>query len=442
MTPIKIHVGKLIDDAHWTAWQKLLVAATALVIVLDGLDNTLLATAIPDLMKDWNLPRTAFATALAMSPLGMLLGGAFGGWLGDRFGRRLALLTSVIAFSVPSAAIYFAGNVTTLGLLRLLAGLGLGGAMPNATALACEYVPRRQRPFAVTLAIVCVPIGAILASFLAARLIPAYGWRNFFLVCGLVPLGLAAVLAMFLSESPHYLARHVNRWPELIALLRRFGHAVPAEAEFEQPAATLTGSLFDIFTPAYRRDTFGLFGAFFFCLMTVYLALQLLVTVLKGTGFTPPEANDIFTWFNLGGVAGALIGAQVIQRFGSKIPMLVLCAIAIVGAFALAAMPIGPANKLAVIAMCILLGTAINAVQVALFALAAHVYPTEIRGRGLGTVLAVGRVGNVLAPYVGIFALGPNQGRVSVYFATYGFGMVAVLFALCAVQRHIARPSS
>ena len=77
------------------------------------------------------------------------------------------------------------------------------------------------------------------------------------------------------------------RFPGKHALLRRFGHAVPAEAEFEQPAATLTGSLLDIFTPAYRRDTFGLFGAFFFCLMTVYLALQLLVTVLKGTGFTP-----------------------------------------------------------------------------------------------------------------------------------------------------------
>lgn len=443
---MKLDVAKIIDERKSSLLQKLLVAATALIVVLDGLDNTLLATAIPSLMAEWKLPRDAFGTALAMSPLGMLIGGAVGGWLGDRLGRRKVLLASVVAFALPSAAISFANSVTVLALLRFYAGLGLGGAMPNATALACEFVPRRQRPFAVTVAIVCVPIGALLAAFLAARLlpIPSVGWRGFFLLCGLVPLGLAGALMAFLTESPHYLVRRRERWPELIGLLRRFGHNVPDNAEFEQiapagPAQPTTAGP-GILSPEYRRDTLGLFGAFFFCLLTVYLALQLLVTVLKGAGFTPAEANDIFTWFNIGGVVGALIGAQVIQRLGSKAPMLALSAVAVAGAIVTALVSLGPANRPVVIALCVLLGVTINAVQVALYALAAHVYPTEIRGRGVGIVLAVGRVGNVLASYVGLYAM--NQGGATTYFATYAIGMTLVFATLLVVRKHVACPGT
>src|SRR4029079_15676337 len=132
-----------------------------LTIILDGIDNTLLSPAIPTVMNEWKLQRGDFATALAMSPFGMLIGGALAGWLGDRIGRRTALLWSVLVFAIPTMLLYFAHDVGTLSLLRFLPGIRLGGAMPTATALASEYVPRRQRPFAVTLTIVCVPIGAM-----------------------------------------------------------------------------------------------------------------------------------------------------------------------------------------------------------------------------------------------------------------------------------------
>jgi AAHS family 4-hydroxybenzoate transporter-like MFS transporter len=445
MPPQKIDLAKLLDEGRWSPWQKLLVAGTALAIILDGLDNTVLPTAIRALSDDWHLKRADFSTALMMSPLGMLVGGLIGGWLGDRLGRRLILLGSIVAFALPTAAVYFAPNLAVLAALRFLAGLGLGGAMPNATALASEYVPRRQRPFAVTLAIVCVPLGAMLASFLAARMIPAYGWRMFFLVCGLVPLALGAGLAPVLGESPRFLARRRERWPELVALLRRFGHSVPADAEFAEAEAPRSGPAADgakgPFSPDYRRDTVSLCCAFFFCLLTVYLGLQLLPTVLSGkaAGFTLAEANDIFTWFNVGGVVGALIGSQVIQRLGSRQPMLSLCASAVAGALVSAVLPLDTGHRALVVATCAFLGVTINAVQVALFALAAHVYPTEIRGRGVGTVLAIGRVGNVLAPSAGLYVLGPDQNRVALYFATFGVGMVAVLAALLGVRRHIVR---
>ncbi len=438
---MKINVADVLDDSRWTGYLSLLIGVTALAIVLDGMDNQLLGTAVPALMEEWKLPRSAFSTPLAMSPLGMMIGGAVGGWFGDRFGRRSAMLLSIFAFALPTAALYFANDIFMLGLLRLLAGLGLGGAMPNATALASEYVPRRRRPFAVTLIIVCVPVGAMLAAFLSARIIPAFGWRPLFLGGGLVPIVFGIVLYAILPESPQFLARRPHRWPELVRLLRRLGHTVDADATFtdlpRRASSSQADTMFRLFSKEFRRDTFALCSAFFFCLLVIYLALQLLVTALKGSGFDQQQASDILGWWNIGGIGGAIVGALIIQRMGSRTTMLALSAIAVLTAFYVTSLPIHPSHRITLLLICFVMGSAINAVQVALYALAAHVYPTEIRGRGLGTVLTVGRVGNVLASYVGIFAL--DSGGTSAYFAAFGIGMTFVFISIATVRRHIPR---
>ncbi len=136
-----IDLSAVLDDGDWSFYQKLLVAATALTIILDGFDNQLLGGAVPSLMKEWNLPRAAFSPVLTSGFVGMVFGGFLGGYLGDRMGRRVALLSSLLVFGVLTFLIAFAGNLFTLGVLRFFAGLGLGGAMPNAAALSSEYVP-------------------------------------------------------------------------------------------------------------------------------------------------------------------------------------------------------------------------------------------------------------------------------------------------------------
>src|SRR2546428_2570133 len=206
-----IDVGYVIDEGRWTTYQKLLILGAALTIILDGVDNQLLGNAVPSLMKEWSLPRGAFSTILALSPFGMMIGGAVGGVLGDRIGRRTALLFSMLSFAVLTLAISTVNGLMLLGVLRFLAGLGLGGAMPNAAALSSEYVPKRQRPFAVTLTVVCIPLGGSLAGLVGGFILPIYGWRALFLVGGILPLLLGAVLMKILPESPRYLARQRER---------------------------------------------------------------------------------------------------------------------------------------------------------------------------------------------------------------------------------------
>jgi len=436
-----VDVGVVLDEGRWSGYQKLLILGTALTIILDGIDNQLLGNAIPSMMKEWGLGRGAFSTALALGPLGMMLGGVFGGMLGDRIGRRTALLSSVIAFAGLTFAVATVNSVFLLGLFRFLCGLGLGGAMPNAAALASEYVPRRQRAFAVTLTIVCIPLGGTLAALMSAQVVPQYGWRALFILGGIIPVVLALVLFRVLPESPRYLARRRERWPELIAMLRKAGHNLPADTSFIEAGTNQTvksnASIRDLFVPSFRMDTLGLFGAFFFCLLANYIGILLIPVMLTGAGFQQAFASNALAAWNFGGVGGAIIGALIIQRLGSRMTMLGLSAISVASALWLAAIPPDPLATLQLIVMFVILGGSLNAVQTTMYALAANVYPTEIRGTGIGTAVAVGRIGNVLASYVGNFAL--DQGGTSAYFLTFAITMVIVFFSLAIVRRHIDR---
>ena len=135
-----VNVGAMLDEGRWSGYQKLLILGTALTIILDGVDNQLLPNALPRLIDEWQMPRTAFNPALSAGPFGMMFGGVVAGMLGDRYGRRTALLWSVVVFAVLTMAVAFARTIETLAVLRFLAGVGLGGAMPNAATLASEYV--------------------------------------------------------------------------------------------------------------------------------------------------------------------------------------------------------------------------------------------------------------------------------------------------------------
>jgi AAHS family 4-hydroxybenzoate transporter-like MFS transporter len=441
-----IDVGAAIDEGRWTGYQKLLIFGTALTIILDGVDNQLLPNAVPKLIEEWGRPRGDFIGALSYGPFGMMIGGLIGGVIGDRFGRRTALLGSVLAFAVLTFAIAFANSIEMLGLLRFLAGVGLGGAMPNAATLASEYVPRKQRPFAVTLTIVCIPLGGVLAGELAARIIPTYGWRALFIAGGLVPVVLAAVLWKLLPESPRFLARRRERWPELTRTMRRIGHTLPDDVEYVEAATAGVPkgkvSIGTLFGPHYLRDTLALSASFFFCLLANYLVILLLPVVLTsaGNGFSQPEASRALRDSNFGGVAGAVFGAMLIQRFGSRVTMLGMSALAVVCASVLAGADITPANGLFLAVMFVLTGGLLNAVQTTMYALAAHVFPTEVRSTGVGFAVAVGRVGNVLAATVANEAF--NRGGNPGYFGSWAVLMGVVLVALALVSRHVPRSST
>jgi AAHS family 4-hydroxybenzoate transporter-like MFS transporter len=390
-------------------------------------------------MREWAVPRPAFAPVLAAGMVGMMIGGALAGLAGDRVGRKVALLGSVALFGALTLAAAFASGLWIFGGLRFIAGVGLGGALPNAAALASEFVPRRHRTFAVTLAIVCVPLGGMLAAVLAESLIPARGWRGLFVAGGVLPLAAALVLARLLPESPRFLARHPKRWPELAALIRRLGRQPASGTRFIDATEAAIGrvSMAALVHPIFRRDTLALWLAFFSSLLAVYTVFNWLPALLSGAGLGSIASRGILA-FNLGGAIGAVLGALAIGRTGSRPTMLAMAGAAVVGALVMSSMPFAAGSSTSrIVAMLAVTGGLINAVQTTMYALTAQVYPTEVRATGVGTAVAIGRAGGVLSTYAGAWALGSGgSGR---FFQLIAAAMLTVLVALAAVQRHTGR---
>lgn len=434
-----VDAGQLIDAGRGTSYQRWLVALTALTIAFDGIDNQLMGVAMPTVMREWNVPRSAFAPVISLGYLGMMAGGAIAGLAGDRLGRRTALLGSMVVFSVMTMAVAFVDGIAALAGLRFLAGLGLGGAVPNAAALAGEYVPLRHRPLAVTVTIVCVPLGATIAGLVAIPALPAIGWRALFLVCGALPLLAALVLPRVLPESPRFLARFPARRGELIATLRRMGCAVGDDATFSNPAdaEVKRASVAELFTPERRGDTVALWLAFFSCLLAVYLGFSWIPSMLSSAGFSSSVASAGIAAFNLGGVAGALAGGLCITRWGSRISMLTMAAWAVASATMMSFMPMAAAvtSVATLIFMLAVTGGLINGVQTTMYALAVHVYPGPIRATGTGSAVSFGRIGAVISGYVGAWAL-DYQGSLS-FFAVIATAMFVCWLALAAVRRHV-----
>lgn len=433
-----IDVGTLLDSRPWSGYQKLLVGFVAATIVLDGADNQLLGVAIPALMSDWSVPRAALAPVLASGMIGMMAGGAIAGIVGDRFGRKVALLGSVAVFGVFTLAAAAADGPLALGALRFVAGLGLGGAMPNAAALASEFVPKGQRALAVTLAIVSVPVGGMFVAATAELVLPVLGWRMLFAIGGVLPLVIAGALIPVLPESPRYLARHPNRRSELQGLLRRFGHDTPPGATFVDASegAVDRVSVRALFAPGLRGDTLALWIAFFVNLLAVYACFNWLPAMLAGAGFGASASRGLLV-FNLGGVVGALAGAGVLTRMGSKPSLLGMAAAAIAVSLLMAVMPLDASAPMPIIVMLALAGGLLNTVQIMMYTLAVHVYPTRVRATGLGSALAVGRSGAVLSTYAGEWALA--AGGSAAFFGLVAAAMATVFGALAMVERHIPR---
>lgn len=434
-----VDVATVINDGPLIGYQKWLVAMVALTIVLDGIDNQLLGIVIPSAMSEFKVLRSAFAPVVSLGYVGMMIGGAVGGLFGDRIGRRTALLASMAVFGVMTLATSLVDSTSTFAVLRLLAGLGLGGAMPNAAALAGEYVPARVRPLAITITIICVPLGGALAGLLGVRALPLVGWRSLFVIGGVVPLVVAAALRWLLPESPQFLARRPARWQELIGVMKRMGRQLPPTTTFaDRSSAHVPGraSLAALFTAEFRRDTIALWGAFFSGLLAVYLAFAWLTSLLTGAGFSPSTASTAVTLFNLGGVAGSLVCGAAISRFGSRVSMGTSAVLAIASATALSMMSINPSSPVVpILVMLALTGGLLNGVQTTMYALAAHAYPTAIRATGVGGAVGFGRGGAVVAGYLGSWAI--DAGGAPMFFRAVAAMMLVTLCLLLVVTRHV-----
>jgi MFS transporter, AAHS family, 4-hydroxybenzoate transporter len=399
----EVHVSQLLDDAGLRAFQIKLIAWSTLIALIDGYDIGAVAFAAPHLIQSWHVPPKSLGLVLTASNFGVLFGSQIFGWVGDRYGRKTSLIACNLLFGVFTYWAAYSTNLTELFILRTIAGLGIGGVIPNVVAINAESAPRHLRATLAIIATGMVPIGGAVAGFAAAAFIPHYGWPVLFHIGGVAPIAFAAVAMVGMPESIKFMALHEGQRSKLERLIAaiRPDFKVPANARFviedeQQFPSSNPRYLFrnglEVITPLiWLIFILNLMGYFFLISWTPTMLVAAAhasqtVAALTGAGL------------QVGGTVGALLLCWWLQRQRFlAIAILFLIAVPIVGAVGYA----GLASTTALVIVAFLAGAVVLGIQTGINVVGAMIYPTSLRANGSGWQLGLGRFGAIIGPLAG-----------------------------------------
>ena len=396
-----IDVDRLVDEQTLGWFNLSLLIWSFLAMFADGYDIAVLSFAVKDLRLLWHTTQTALGAASTMSLIGILVGSPLMGYVGDRFGRKRAILLGTAIYGVASLGIVWANGLTALIVLRFVTGIGLGGLMPNTIALNSELAPARLRATLVVLMFVGITVGSSAPGLTAAWLVPHYSWRVLFLLGGLVPLLVGVGLIFALPESVKFLAMCRDRPRELLALARRMRPdlALSDDTRFTlaQSGTSSAVGLKELYSPALARITPFLWVCFAMALMSNFFLNSWLPAVFAGSGLTDRQADIAATFYHVGGAVGGVCMAMLLDRFGFVITtVLFAAAVPAIAAIGFTSMSYGVLSVLAGVGGLCVLGA-----QFGNNASAGLIYPTAIRSKGVGWALGIGRFGAILGPLIG-----------------------------------------
>jgi MFS transporter, AAHS family, benzoate transport protein len=393
-----IDVHKLADEARFNRFHFGILAWCAIIIICDGYDLAVAGIALPSIMQEMGVTAQSAGFMVSSALFGMMFGAIFLGTIADKIGRRLAIVICLALFSVFTAAAGFASDPYTFSVMRFLAGLGIGGVMPNVVAQMTEYSPKRIRSTMVTLMFSGYAVGGMLAALLGKGMIEAHGWQSVFLAAG-VPVILIPFILKKLPESMPFLIRQ-GRQAELQDILVRMepNYRVQKGDSYTLPVADRAegAPIGRLFQDGRGFSTIMFWIAFFMCLFMVYALSSWLAKLMAGAGYSLGSALTFVLVLNFGAVIGAVGGGWLADRFHIKYVL--------VGMYLLAAVSItllGYKVSTPVLFLLVgLAGASTIGTQIVTYAYAGQFYPMAVRSTGIGWASGVGRSGAILAPIV------------------------------------------
>jgi AAHS family 4-hydroxybenzoate transporter-like MFS transporter len=410
-------------------------ALCALIQICDGYDVNSIGVTVPALTHAWNLPGPAFTQAFLWSSIGIMVGALSAGPIGDRVGRKPLLLASLTIFGLASLLSAFAGSLLMLSILRFFTGMGIGGAFPGAATLSGDYAPQRFRATMIMATFTGAPIGGFVCGQIAGLLLPSFGWPSVFLVGGVVPLLMVPALALWLPESPRFLAAKRSHSRREAALLQRLDIS-PGQAAVEGLDLAQGNPIKMLFSEGYALQTVLLWVIFFCSLMNLFLFVYWLPQVLHLTGMTPAEAARTTSFRELGAILAVVYLGLLIDRFGPERTLAwhYAAGVVFIAAIALAVMP-----YLLLAVVIFFSGMTIIGSQTGANATCGKLYPARMRTSGLGWALGIGRLGGIAAPVLGGYLLSMGMAPPHIFLSACGFAVIAAaatgLLALRGVRR-------
>jgi AAHS family 4-hydroxybenzoate transporter-like MFS transporter len=426
--PTGVDVKAFIDQRGLTSMQWLLLVLCFFVVAVDGMDVAIMGFLAPSILQEWHASRASFGAVMSAAPIGLVIGALVAGPASDRFGRKTVLTTSVALFGLFTIGTAYTQDLTQMAALRLLTGLGLGAAMPNSTTLLSEYVPQRSRSLLIATMFTGFNLGSGTVGFVAAWLIPQYGWRSVLLVGGALPLLMVPLLLVLLPESARFMIVRRQAAERIGRVLGRICRTTfPAGTTFFAPEPPVQSSkpVGVLFSTGYGLMTISLWVTYFMGLLVIYLLTGWLPTMIKDAGLPVSTAATITALFQIGGTVGALLVGWSMDRTA---PTRVIAASYALGAVCIVWLGFGGALSGSLAILVAAAGFFMSGAQTGLNAFAPTCYPTLARATGVSWMLGMGRFGSITGSMVGGLLLSMG----------WGFTTIIPLLAVPAVLAGLA----
>ena len=391
----KVNINETIDNAKFSLFHWKVLVWCLLIIIFDGYDLVIYGVALPLLMQQWSLTAVQAGLLASAALFGMMFGAMIFGTLSDRLGRKKTIMICVTLFSGFTFLGAFTTNPVEFAILRFIAGLGIGGVMPNVVALMTEYAPKKIRSTLVAIMFSGYAIGGMTSALLGAWLVKDMGWQIMFLIAG-IPLLMLPIIWKFLPESLAFLiksgkeeqakqiinkllpTRDIHQNTQLV-FNENIHHEAPVKALFQDGRAF---------------STFMFWIAFFMCLLMVYALGSWLPKLMLQAGYSLGASMLFLFALNIGGMVGAIGGGALADRFHLK-P--VITSMFVIGAAALILLGFN-SPQIVLYSLIALAGAATIGSQILLYTFVAQFYPTTVRSTGMGWASGIGRIGAIIGP--------------------------------------------
>jgi MFS transporter, AAHS family, 4-hydroxybenzoate transporter len=430
-----VDVSALIERQRLGSFLTGLVVISWIITFFDGFDMNVIAFAAPYLAKEFELDRVMTGNLFSIGLVGTMMGGFLFGWIGDRWGRRPAVILSTVLFGVFTLALATARSYHALLTWRLLLGVAAGGMLPLAWALNIEYAPKQFRSTIVTLVMIGYSLGVALGGPIAIWLIPRYGWPSVFIFGGVLSLIAAAALVVMLPESVRFLASKGAEPRRIAGILRR---VAPRELILDDARFVLTDEAASqanfnprmLFKGVLRSITPLLWIAYIFSSITAFFLATWTPLVFEALHFSRDEAAIAATVNSLTGALGGLLLMRFTDRIGAiAIVAMPLCAIPLLLIVGLVNLPSAVFLVLSALISLTLIGG-----HFGMHSIAGIFYPSAYRANGAGWATSVAKIGSILGPWAAGVILASGL-PVRNIFAVLAFCPAMVLICVFVLGR-------
>lgn len=415
------------EESKLKPFHLILIFWLFIILMFEGYDVVIYGATIPFLKEEWGISDIVAGSIGSYTTIGTAIGAVMFGLYSDRFGRKRMIIFTTFLFSVFTMLSGFAPNAVMFTICRVIAGLGFGGAMPIIASLISEYAPLKYRAAIISFIFCGYSVGAMGASFMGRALLPQFGWQPVYWI-GAIPLLFIPILLKILPESTVYLLQK-KRYAQIAATAEKIepGVAATFHYSYQQPLKEQKSPVRALFQKRFAVTTLMFWLSCFFTFILMYSLNTWLPTLMMQAGYNLSSSLLFIAVLQLGSIVGTLTLSNFIQKAGFKN---VLIPLYLVGAVALTL--IGFSKNLYVAYVLIFfIGAATLGLQNMSNAFVAAYYPAEVRSVALGSTMAFGRIGSIVAPtYVAVLLtmnLQPQYNFIAIGIAAV-FGMMAMFF--------------